>query len=168
MGAYLLNEMIDRHFIIEVDHMGEITAEMAMNLLEARGYPGVINSHSDWSSDMTIARIRALGGAVGFNKSTSDGTGIGSDINGLSSQPGPGSTAIQYPFRSRDRRMFFDRETYGDRTFDFNSDGVATYGGWVDWIEALRVAGKERRLRALFRSAEDYLQMWSAATRHQG
>ena len=39
--------------------------------------------------------------------------------------------------------MYFDRETYGDRTFDFNTDGVATYGLWIDWIEALRVAGQE-------------------------
>jgi hypothetical protein len=168
IGAYLINKMIDRHFIIEADHMGEVTADMTMDILEARGYPGVINSHSDWSSDPTIARIRAVGGVAGYNKSTSSGTGLGSDINGLSSQPGPGSTPITYPFRSRDRHMFFDRETYGDRTFDFNVDGVATYGLWIDWIEALQAAGNERRLRALFHSAEDYLQMWQAARRHQG
>jgi hypothetical protein len=168
IGAYLINEMIDRHFILEVDHMGEVTADMTMGILEARQYPGVINSHSDWSSDPTIERIRALGGIAGFNKSRSEGTGLGSDINGLSSQPGPASTTIEYPFRSRDRHMFFDRETYGQRTFDFNTDGVATYGLWIDWIEALQVAGQERRLRALFRSAEDYLRMWAAARRHQG
>jgi hypothetical protein len=168
IGAYLLNKMIDRHFIIEVDHMGEVTADTAMDILEARQYPGVINSHSDWSSEPTIERIRALGGAAGFNKSSSEGTGLGSDINGLSSQPGPGSTPIQYPFRSHDRRTFFDRETYGERTFDFNTDGVATYGLWIDWIEALRVAGQEERLQALFHSAQDYLEMWDAARRHQG
>jgi hypothetical protein len=168
MGFYLINRMVDRHFIIEVDHMSEVTAGMTMDIVEARQYPGVINSHSDWSSDPTIQRIRAVGGVAGFNKSMTSGTGLGSDINGLSSQPGPSSTPIRYPFKSSDRRVFFDRETYGDRTFDFNTDGVATYGEWIDWIEALRVGGKEQRLRALFRSAEDYLRMWAAARKHQG
>lgn len=168
IGAGLINKMIDRNFIIEVDHMDEVTADSTMDIVEARQYPGVINSHSDWSSDPTIQRIRAVGGAAGFNKSPTTGTGLGSDINGLSSQPGPGPIPIQYPFRSRDRTMYFDRERYGDRTFDFNTDGVATYGLWIDWIEARRAAGQEGRLQALFRSAQDYLRMWEAATRHQG
>jgi hypothetical protein len=168
MGAYLINQMIDRHFVIEVDHMNELTADATMDIVEARHYPGVVNSHSDWSSNPTIQRIRAVGGAVGFNKSTSSGTGIGSDINGLSSQPGPGSTPIDYPFRSNDGSVTFDRERYGQRTFDFNEDGVATYGEWIDWIEALRVAGRTGRVQALFRSAEDYLRMWEGATKHTG
>ena len=168
IGAYLIHEMVERKFVIEVDHMNEVTADMTMDIVESHQYPGVINSHSDWSSDPTIQRIRAVGGIAGFNKSTSSGTGIGSDINGLSSQPGPGSTSIRYPFRSQDRSVYFDRETYGQRTFDFNSDGVATYGMWIDWIEARRAEGQEQRLRALFRSAEDYLRMWSAVARHQG
>ncbi len=168
MGGYLINKMIDRHFVIEVDHMNEVTADTTMDIVEARRYPGVINSHSDWSSDPTIQRIRAVGGVAGFNKSTSTGTGLGSDINGLSSQPGPGSTPIDYPFRSNDGSRTFDRERYGDRTFDFNTDGVATYGLWIDWIEALRTAGQAKRVQALFRSAEDYLRMWEATNRHQG
>ena len=116
--------------------MDELTADTTMDIVEARQYPGVINSHGGWSSDPTIERMQAVGGAVGFNKSANTGNGLGSDINGLSSQPGPGSTPIQYPFRSRDRGTYFYRETYGDRTFDFNTDGVATYGLWIDWIEA--------------------------------
>jgi hypothetical protein len=168
IGQYLINKMIDRHFILEVDHMDELTAGTTMDIVEARHYPGVINSHGGWSSDPTLQRIRAVGGAVGFNKNPNTGTGLGSDINGLSSQPGPGPAPIEYPFRPRKLGVYFDRERYGNRTFDFNTDGVATYGLWVDWIEALRVAGREERLQALFRSAEDYLRMWAAAKRHQG
>jgi hypothetical protein len=168
MGSYLINKMIDRHFIIELDHMDEVTADMAMNIVEARHYPGVINSHGDWSSVGSIERIRAVGGVADFNKSSVHGTGLGSDINGLSSQPGPGPAPINYPFRSNDRRVWFDPETYGDRTFDFNTDGVATYGLWIDWIESLRLAGRDDRLRALFRSADDYLRMWATARSHQG
>jgi hypothetical protein len=168
IGQYLINKMIDRHFIIEVDHMDELTADTTMDIVEARQYPGVINSHGGWSSDSTIQRMRAVGGATGFNKNPNTGTGLGSDINGLSSQPGPGSAQIEYPFRPRDLGVNFDRERYGDRTFDFNTDGVATYGLWVDWIEELRAAGQDDRLQALFRSAEDYLRMWQAARSHQG
>ena len=51
LGQYLINKMIDRKFIIEVDHMDEITADTTMDIIESRQYPGVINSHSDWSSN---------------------------------------------------------------------------------------------------------------------
>jgi hypothetical protein len=168
IGQYLINRMIDRHFIIEIDHMDELTADTTMDIVEARQYPGVVNSHGGWSSDPTIERMRAVGGSVAYNKNASTGNGIGSDINGLSSQPGPGSPAISYPFRDRTLGAIFDRETYGQRTFDLNTDGVATYGGWVDWIEQRRVAGQDARVQALFRSAEDYLRMWRAARQHQG
>lgn len=168
MGAYLINKMIDRHFVLEMDHFDEVTADEALHIVEARRYPGVINSHGDWSSDPSIQRIRAVGGVAGFNKDPNSGTGIGSDVNGISGQPGPPSTPINYPFRSLDRRVYFDREPWGDRAFDINTDGVANYGLWPDWIEGLRRAGHENRLRALFHSAEDYLKMWEAATKHQG
>jgi hypothetical protein len=168
MGAYLINQMIDRHFVIEVDHMDEIAADATLDIIEARRYSGVINSHGDWSSNPSIGRILAVGGVAGFNKDPNSGTGIGSDVNGISNQPGPPDTPIRYPFRSFDGRTYFNRETWGDRTFDINSDGVANYGLWPDWIEALRVSGRNARLRALFRSAQDYLRMWEAARTHQG
>ena len=168
MGEYVINKMIDRNFLIEIDHMDELTADSAMDVIESREYPGVVNSHGGWSSNPTVARMKAVGGAVGFNKSSSSGTGLGSDINGLSSQPGPGATQISYPFKSRDGRVRFTREVYGQRTFNFNTDGVATYGLWIDWLEMLRREGKEDRLRAMFNSAEDYLRTWEAAWKHQG
>jgi hypothetical protein len=196
IGRYLINKMIDRHFLIEIDHMDELTAyggtdingehiTGTMDIVESRQYPGVVNSHGSWSSDPTIARMRAVGGAVGFNKDENSGTGLGSDINGLSDQNGPGSTPIEYPFRSRDGRIKFTRETYGGGScppepahrcvFNFNDgpggfpdDGVATYGMWVDWMEQLRREGREDRLRAMFHSAEDYLQTWEAAWKHNG
>jgi microsomal dipeptidase-like Zn-dependent dipeptidase len=168
MGTYLLNKMIDRHFIVEIDHMDEMTADDALSIVNARQYPGVINSHGDWSSYPSIQRIRAVGGVAGFNKDPNSGTGLGSDVNGISSQPGPPSTPIRYPFKSLDRRVHFDQETWGDRTFDINTDGVANYGLWPDWIEGLRLADREDRVRALFHSAEDYLQMWERAMKHKG
>jgi microsomal dipeptidase-like Zn-dependent dipeptidase len=169
MGAYLINRMIDRHFIIELDHMDEVTADEALDITEARHYPGLINSHGGWSSDASLDRMKALGGAVGFNRNQNSGTGLGSDVNGLAHQPGPPPAApVDYPFKSRDRRIYFEREPWGDRSFDINTDGVANYGLWPDWIEGLRRAGNENRLRALFHSAEDYLEMWEAARKHSG
>jgi hypothetical protein len=162
-GAYLINKMIDRHFIIETDHMDEVTADQTLDIIEARQYPGVINSHGHWSSDPSIRRILTVGG-VAVN-----GSGlIGSDVNGLAGQPGPPVTEVDYPFRSRDRRIVFDRESWGDRTFDINTDGVANYGLWPDWIRAGELAGSEARLRLMYQSAENYLEMWESAQKHQG
>jgi hypothetical protein len=169
VGWYLINAMVDHHFIVEVDHMDEVTADQTMAVLENRQYPGVINSHGGWSSDHTIDRIKALGGVAGFNKSEISGSGLGSDVNGLAHQPGP-TGPVAYPFRANDRGVVFYRAPYGQRTFDINTDGVANYGMWPDWIEAVRRSGTagQMRLRALFRSAEDYLEMWEAARKHQG
>jgi len=35
---------------------------------------------------------------------------------------------ITYPFKSFDGSVTFDREKTGERTFDYNTDGVAHYG----------------------------------------
>lgn len=161
MGRYLIDEMIDQHFIIEVDHMDEKTADATLDIVESRGYPGVINSHGGWSSNASIDRILAAGGM----------STIGTDINGLGGQPGPNaSQPITYPFTSRDGRVTFDRQQWGERTFDINTDGVAQYGVYADWIERERVAHGEEAMRSIFgpRGAEAYLQMWERARAHEG
>jgi hypothetical protein len=161
MGAYLVNRMIDEHFIVEIDHMDEKTANAALDITENRHYAGVINSHGGWSSNHSIQRILADGGM----------STLGSDVNGLATQPGATSAhPIHYPFTSRDGRVTFDREQWGQRTFDINTDGVANYGLWADWIEAQRVQGGENAMSNLFdtRGAETYLEMWEHAWRHRG
>ncbi len=161
IGAYLINKMIDQHFIIETDHMSEKTADGALDIVEGRHYPGVIHSHGGWSGGRSIQRIKAVGGL-------SIGPGIiGSDINGLADQPGPDSAhPIQYPFTSRDGQVTFDRERWGQRTFDLNTDGVAQYGLYADRIERQRVLSSDAEMDTVFSGAENYLAMWERAWQH--
>ena len=55
--------------------------------------------------------------------------------------------AISYPFKSYDGKVTFERQTTGERTFDYTKEGVAHYGLYADWFEDLRRA-RRRRHRA--------------------
>lgn len=44
-GAHLLEEAMRRGFVLDVDHMSELTTDQALSLAEARDYP-VVSSHS--------------------------------------------------------------------------------------------------------------------------
>ena len=53
------------------------------------------------------------------------------------------------------------RYTTGNRDWDFNTDGMAHYGLMPDFLQDLRNVGlSPGSLTPLFRSAEDYIQMW--------
>jgi microsomal dipeptidase-like Zn-dependent dipeptidase len=53
------------------------------------------------------------------------------------------------------------KSTSGDTDFDFNVDGLAHYGLIPDMLQDLRNIGlTPKDLAPLFRSAEDYIQMW--------
>ncbi|CRK53569.1 Peptidase [Rhodococcus sp. RD6.2] len=179
LGEYLINRMIDHGFLIEVDHLSEATADEVMAIIEKRGYSGVISSHG-WDSEKTTARVYAAGGfatpyasepatflrswreARAMSRPSGDfGFGFGSDMNGIAGQgAAPGAGTIQYPFTSHDGRVTFDQERWGERTFDFNTDGTATYGAYADWLEAVRVLGGPDVMADVFRGAEIYLRMW--------
>jgi hypothetical protein len=54
--------------------------------------------------------------------------------------------------------------TSGDRTFDYNSDGLANIGLLPDFVQDLKQAGlSDADLDPLFDSAEAYVQMWERA-----
>src|SRR5207237_1114240 len=63
LGRHVLNGMIDRHFLIELDHMSAKAANQSLKLIGDRGYSGVMSSHS-WADDSQLRAIRALGGSV--------------------------------------------------------------------------------------------------------
>ncbi|MDX6642962.1 MAG: hypothetical protein QOD76_924, partial [Solirubrobacteraceae bacterium] len=183
LGTYLLKRMIQEHYIIEVDHMDVKTADQALTEIEAKHYSGVISPHS-WTSPEQYKRIYDLGGFVnpiahssprGFVKEWQAdkklanpkyyfGFGYGSDSNGLAAQSAPTSgDPIQYPFKSFDGGVTFDRERWGERVFDLNKDGVANYGLYADWLQELHVLGGAPLMNDMFRGAESYLQMWERA-----
>ena len=90
------------------------------------------------------------------------GFGYGSDQNGLSSQPHPreGPNPVQYPFKSFDGRVTFQRQRSGVREFDFTKDGVAHYGLFPDWWEDIRRVGGAAAVKDMARGAEAYLESW--------
>ena len=56
-----------------------------------------------------------------------------------------------------------DRQRSGERVFDINTDGVAHYGLYPDWIEDLRMLAGDEIVDDMGRGAEAYLQMWERA-----
>jgi len=189
LGAYLIDQMAQQRFMVELDHMDTKTANAVLGQLEARRYSGVVSSHATNSqlSPQLMPRILGMGGFVSPTSSytpkeyldlwalsvaaRSDrfygGGGFGSDMNGLASQPRPGNETgnrISYPFRSLDGRVTFSRERWGRRVFDVNVDGVANYGMYPDWQEQLVQTAGPAVGQDLLRGAEAYLQMWERTT----
>jgi hypothetical protein len=185
LGAYLINQMIKQHFIVELDHMDAKTADAALSIIEAHRYSGVISAHS-WDSPQENAGIYKVGGFVtpiagaspaSFvsqwqaslkirNKRFYDGTGFGygADMNGLAEESQPDtSNPISYPFKSFDGKVTFTREQWGQRTFDLNKDGVANYGMFADWLQELQKIGGRPLMTDMFHGAEAYLEMWERA-----
>lgn len=60
-----------------------------------------------------------------------------------------------------------DKQTTGERTWDFNTDGAAHYGVVPDWIEDIRIVGGQKVVDDLFAGAESYLRTWGNAEKHQ-
>ncbi|MFI5845091.1 hypothetical protein ACIA8K_35850 [Catenuloplanes sp. NPDC051500] len=191
IGAYLIARMMDRGMIIHIDHMGVRTASAVLDQAEAAGYPGVVSVHS-WSDPAIIHRILDLGGfAAGYAHAATDagdgeapfldewrtntqghpvsGYGVGSDVNGLGPQAppqlNPPAGPQTYPFTAPNGTTV-DRQVFGTRTFDLNTDGVAQYGLYADWVtDLIRQAGPDGALlkNQLMNGAEVYTAMWEAA-----
>ncbi|MER7366843.1 Coagulation factor 5/8 type domain-containing protein [Nonomuraea wenchangensis] len=186
LGEYMVQGMIRRGMLIELDHMSVKAAGRTLDLLEAARYPGVISSHS-WADPNFLPRIYALGGMVTqYGHDATEfvaewrrtaplrqryqvpGYGYGLDVNGMGRLPGPraGNAAnpVTYPFTSYDGSVVLDRPRTGERVWDVNVDGVAHYGLVPDWIEDMRHLAGQDLIRDLAAGAESYLRTWEAAT----
>src|SRR5215212_1739936 len=160
LGAHAINAIIDRGMIVETDHMSAKARDAALDMLAARQYPGgVVTSHS-WGGMASQQRLQNLGGFVApaaknspdyvtawrmaramQPAGTSFGVGFGSDMNGLAHQADPrGASAnpVTYPYRTFDGGTTMDRQRSGTRVWDINTDGVAQYGLFPDYVEDLR------------------------------
>ena len=184
LGAYLINKMIQQHFIIQTDHMSSKTAAATTAIATAHHYSGIVSAHC-CSSPQLFKQIYSIGGFVSepvnallafVNIERADraqsspryhfGFGWGSDLNGLGAQAGPSSAyPVRYPFTSYAGKVTFAREVWGQRTFDLNQDGLANYGLYADWLRGLQLAGGNAMMRDMFQGAESYLQMWERACR---
>lgn len=102
--------------------------------------------------------------------------GFGADTNGLGSQADPQEDAIAYPFtlfsgadwngvlgdgiESSPLTFEISQVPESGREFNINEEGQSHYGLVADFVEQVRVTGGNEALKALFNSAETYLQMW--------
>jgi hypothetical protein len=192
LGEYAIRGIMDRHMMFDPDHMSVIGREQALSVVEAENYSGIVSSHS-WSTDDALPRIYALGGVVMPYAGTSTdyihqwqhlrdfyrqggtqyfGVGWGADMNGFGAQGMPRGADVEnpvsYPFKSFDGTATIDQQVSGQRAFDINTDGVAHYGLYPDWVEDLRMQAGDRIVRDLGRGAEAYLEMWERADGIQG
>jgi hypothetical protein len=184
LGAYAIEALAARGLLIDIDHMGLRARQAALDLLEARAYPGVVSSHS-WATPDAYPRVYALGGMTApyAGNSTSFvaawqqrramvadgvdfGLGYGADSNGLGAQGGPrgagAANPVTYPFEGLGG-VVIDYQRSGQRVYDVNVDGVAQYGLYPDWIEDLRHLAGDAIVDDLARGAEAYLQTWERA-----
>ena len=181
LGRHVVRRMMDLHMIVNPDHMSQAAVDDTLTLLESRRYSGVISPHG-WMDPGNWPRLWKLGGMAFPGHSAASeyvrewrlyrprstayafGWGYGADLGGLSHQPDPSSAgSISYPFTSYDGKVTFDRQRTGERTFDYNKDGVAQYGLYADWFEDLWRLGGQALARDMWDGAEAYLEMWERA-----
>ena len=182
LGRFAIRRMMARGWIVNPDHMSQAATDDTLTLLEAERYSGVISPHG-WIDPGNWPRLWKLGGLAFPGHSGTDeyvadwkkyrprktpyafGWGYGADLGGLSNQPDKSAQgAIAYPFKSYDGKVTFDRQTTGERTFDFTKEGVAHYGLYAEWFEDLRRVGGQPLADDMWAGAEAYLQMWERAS----
>ncbi|MFL6160298.1 MAG: hypothetical protein ACJ72D_29770 [Marmoricola sp.] len=184
LGADTIKGMVDRHMLFDPDHMSVKARKQSQDLIERLGYDGIVSSHS-WSTPDAYARVYAekgfvtpyAGDSTGFvakwrrhltwaNPKIYWGIGYGADINGLGAQGNPrGAGAahpVTYPFTALGGVKVY-KQVSGKRTYDINTDGVAHYGMYPDWLQDLKMLAGPNILKDMYRGPEAYLQMWERA-----
>jgi hypothetical protein len=181
LGEHTIRRLAEKHMIFDPDHMSVKARQESMDLIEELKYPGVVSSHS-WATPDAYPRIYKDGGFITPYAGDSSGfvakwqrhltwvdprfywaIGYGADINGFGAQGDPRgadvSNPVTYPFTGLGG-VKIDKQISGQRTYDINTDGVAHYGLYPDWIEDLRRQGGSTIADDMARGAEGYLQMW--------
>ena len=184
LGEKMIRAMVDKGMIFDPDHMSARGQTQAFDLLDKLGHSGVISSHG-WSNETIYPRIYELGGVVAPYAGGSEsfvqewrhhrpwkdgrftfGFGYGSDVNGFGSQGGPRgadvANPVEYPFEGFGG-VTVRKQQSGTKTYDINTDGVAHYGLYVDWVEDLRRLAGNEIIEDMTRGPEAYLQMWERA-----
>ena len=185
-GTFLLQEMAARGIMFDPDHMSARAATQALDVLEELDYTGIVSSHS-WTQDEVYERIYSLGGMItpyaggssGFVNAWRQrlgwvddryyfGFGYGADTNGLGGQGGPrnpaeGEPRVEYPFTVPGGAVVHQQVSGERAPYDINTDGVAHYGLYPDWVEDLRVQAGDEIIDDMLRGPEAYLQVWERA-----
>ena len=191
LGEYLIDRLMDNHMLIEVDHLSERARLRVLEIAKERNYP-LVSSHTGSGGFWRKEDLKTLFGAGGFATARPDTAaklakrilelarqrkgdgpmpvGLGTDTGGFAATVEPDPAAAQrplrYPFRSYDGKVRFVCAVAGERKFDLNKEGVATYGQYTDLLAYMRrQTGGREASRLLFSSAEAYLRTWRRAER---
>jgi microsomal dipeptidase-like Zn-dependent dipeptidase len=185
LGRYLIRRMMDKHMLIEADHLSQKARQSVLAIAERKRYP-LVSSHTgtggEWTAEQ-LRRLYALGGLASATPGSApelvgkilrirrQGNGgphsavaLGTDTGGFAALPGPRGRRprLRYPFTSYDGEVEFVRQRTGQRVFDLNADGVAHYGLFADLIADMQRRRRgSRARRTLFGSAEAYLGTWA-------
>lgn len=118
------------------------------------------------------SRVRTIVESGGF-----PALGLGLDLNGFAGARGPRfgprsrcgapqSDPLEYPFTSFAGDVTFSQPRLGNRTLDFNMEGLVHIGLLPEVIEDVRGDGvTDEELEPFFKSAEGYIRMWEKAER---
>ena len=212
-GTALVNKLMDKGMMIDVDHMSAKAIEDTFVLADAHGgYPlfvghGLFNEnyaagktrHERMRTAAQLAKLKALGGLVSVMtqdelttsqtscaqstvsfiqnyRYASDKMGavaFGSDFSGIATHVGPrfGDDAcnknasqrnaqqsrLEYPVKIAGFGAF-DRLVTGQRTFDFNVDGLAHIGLYPDLMGDMQTLGMT--VEPLMKSAAQFVSAW--------
>ncbi len=184
-GEFLLQEMAARGILFDPDHMSARAATEALDVYEEMGYTGIVSSHS-WANDTVYERIYGLGGMITPYAGSSDGFvsawrqrldwvddryyfgfGYGADTNGLGGQGRARNpdedNDVDYPFEAPGGALVHQQVSGERAPYDINTDGVAHYGLYPDWVEDLRMQAGDEIVDDMLRGPEAYLQVWERA-----
>lgn len=102
LGAFLVQEMMRKHMLVEVGHMSALAVNHTLDIAEAFDYPGVVSGHTGFfdvshgqaghEGNLTgaqVERVRHLGGMVGVL------TRLG-NLHEISTWRGGGATVIEH------------------------------------------------------------------------
>lgn len=185
LGDFLIDALAKKGVIVETDHMGALSRKRVLAMMKERDLPvvsghsgtisaardsqrivdsgGLISNLPDKPSPTAVDYIQKLSALYPAGKAPA--SGFGSDINGIHQQADPRADAAEkplvYPFKSPMGDVVFERQRTGERVYDLNTDGVAHYGLYPDYIaDMMMQPGGKPAVATLFRSAEAYLQLW--------
>lgn len=179
-GRFAIDYMIQKGFLIDIDHMSEKMADVVLDIAIKNDYP-VNSGHSaprgntgneNGRTLKQYAQLKQIGGMVGMGHgdNASDFVikyrevaqlmdyshlAIGMDVGGFSALP-QRNTNITVIYDNNLKRC-----TTGNRTWDITTDGFAHYGLFPDYIKSWEVAGMTVEEKDVFmKSAEHFTRMW--------
>ncbi len=195
LGEFLMEQLMQRGMIIEVDHLPRHGYRRAYEMLRANDYPAAgTHGRNNFGELYRLGGISGTGFGVcrspDATATTDDGfqqrialiedeggfpaEGFALDLNGFAGARGPRfgpdsgcseqSDPVTYPFTSYAGDVVFQPPRVGERSLDFNTEGLVHIGLLPELIQDIRGDGvSDAELEPLFKSAEGYIRMWERA-----